>query len=68
MPTSLHPKLTAIMGALVALAVAIKAMVDGDPTTNPDWSSLATTMILAAGLFTTRQNNQSSEDVGIKPK
>ncbi len=63
MPTSLHPKLTAIMGAVVALAVAIKAMVDGDPTTNPDWSSLATTLILAAGLFTARQNGVTSEQV-----
>lgn len=66
MPTSPHPKLTAILGAIVALAVAAKALLDGDPATSPDVSSLVTTLALCWGLFTARQNNQSSEAVGIK--
>lgn len=64
--TSPHPKLSAILAALGALCIAGKAMFDGDPTTNPDWSQLGLTIMLAVGLFTTRQNNQSSEAVGAK--
>lgn len=64
--TSLHPKLTAILGAIIALAVAGKALLDGDPNTNPDWSSLATTLTLAIGLFTARQNSVTSEQAGAK--
>ena len=66
MPTSPHPKLAAILAAVAALAVAAKAMFDGDPATNVDWSQLSLTIMLAVGLFTARQNNQSSEAVGIK--
>ncbi len=63
MITSPHPKLSAILGAIVALAVAAKAMFDGDPATNVDWSALGTTLVLAYGLFTARQNNTTSEMV-----
>lgn len=66
MPTSPHPKVTAVIGAIIALAVAAKSLFDGDPNTNPDWSALATTLILAGGLFTARQNNVTSEQAGAK--
>ncbi len=59
--TSPHPKISAIVGVLVALGVAAQSLLDGNPATNPDWSSLATVIILAYGLFTARQNNVTSE-------
>ncbi len=52
MPTSPHPKLAAILAAISSLAIAAKAMFDGDPATNPDWSQLALTIMLAMGSFT----------------
>lgn len=60
--TSPHPKLSAILAALGALCIAGKAMFDGDPTTNPDWSQLGLTIMLAIGLFTARQNSVSTEE------
>lgn len=61
---SWQPKVMAIIGALTAIAGAIKALIDGDPATNPDWTVLFTTISMAVGLFTTRQDNKSSEQVG----
>lgn len=67
MPTSPHPKISAVLAAIGALCIAGKAMFDGDPNTNPDWSSVGLTLMLAWGLFTARQNNVSSEQAGVKP-
>ncbi len=67
MPTSPHPKIAAIVAVLVAIGVAVQSLIDGNPATNPDWSALGTVAILAWGVFSARQNNQSSEDVGLKP-
>jgi hypothetical protein len=65
--TSPHPKITALLAAVGALVIAAKSLLDGDPATNPDWSSVALTVTLAWGLFTTRQNNVTSEQAGAKP-
>lgn len=67
MPTSPHPKITAVLAAIAAIAVAAKSLLDGDPNTNPDWSSLTISLSLAWGLFTARQNNVTSEQAGAKP-
>jgi hypothetical protein len=67
MPTSPHPKLSAIFVAIAALACAGKALFDGDPATNPDWSQLTIALGAAYGLFSARQNNVTSEQVGAKP-
>ncbi len=67
MPTSPHPKISALLAAIAALAVAGKSMFDGDPATNPDWSQVGLTLMLAYGLFSARQNNVTSEQAGAKP-
>ncbi len=60
--TSPHPKITAIIGLLLAVGLNVKAMIDGDPTTNPDWSTVIPLIIVCIGLFSARQNSVSTEE------
>ncbi len=64
--SSPQPKLAAIAAVIGSIAIAAKALLDGDPATNPDWSQVVLTITVAAGLFTTRQNNTTSEQAGAK--
>ncbi len=58
---------TAALSALAIAAVsAIKAVLDGDPTTNPDWPLIFTAAASAIGLMFARDDDKSSEDVGAK--
>lgn len=66
MPSSPHPKLSAIIGAMIVIGAAVQSLIDGNPATNPDWSTVGASLFLCYGLFTARQNNTSSEDVGLK--
>lgn len=54
-------------GGLAAVAfTAISALLDGDPTTNPDWNILITASLPAIGLLFSRDNNVTSEQAGAK--
>lgn len=60
------PKVAAAAAIVGAIAFAVKAQFDGDPTTEVDWKALYTAIAAGIGLLFARQNNASSEDVGIK--
>lgn len=55
-----------IIAVLMCVGTALKAMWDGDATTNPDWTLVGSTVIAALGLVLARDNDKSSEDVGAK--
>lgn len=52
---------------LSTAAIVLQQMTDADPGTNPDWPSLMPGIIAAFGLIFARQNNLSSQDVGVRP-
>jgi ABC-type Mn2+/Zn2+ transport system permease subunit len=52
-----------ILSALSGVGISL---LDGNPATNPDWSVVVTACITGFGLIFARDNNKSSEDVGIK--
>ena len=62
------PKTSAAAIALILATVGqvVYLMVDGDPGTNPDWTMAMSSIIAAIGFFFARDNDKSSEDVGIK--
>jgi len=60
---------TTVMGVcaiLVAVAGAVKLLVDDDPATNPDWTAVCAAVAAGIGLISARDNRVSSEDVGVK--
>lgn len=59
---------TTILGIatlLGALALVAKALLDGDPATNPDFNELLAALA-GLGLWAARDNKVTSEDVGAK--
>ena len=58
--------ITGIITIVVAILNALKLLVDGDPTTNPDWSLLIASITAGLGLLFARDNNVSSESAGAK--
>lgn len=57
---------TAIAALVTIIGPMAKLLLDGDPKTNPDWNTSIPLILAALGVLFARQNNQSSEDVGIK--
>lgn len=57
---------TGILTLVVVVCGAAKALLDGDPTTNPDWAALSAAATAAWGLIHARDNSVSSEDAGAK--
>lgn len=55
---------------LISLAVinSAKLLVDGDTATNPDWNMTMAEILTGIGLIFARDNNKSSEAVGVKGK
>jgi len=56
----------AIVLALAAVFSAGGAMLDDDPSTNPNWSMVMAEVAAAGGLFAARDNKVSSEEAGVK--
>ena len=61
---------TTVCGLLGLVAAAItliaQPILDGDPSTDPQWAVFGTSLAAAVGLFFARDNDKSSEDVGAK--
>lgn len=60
---------TTVMGIcsiLGVLATAVKALVDGDPSTTVDYQMVVAGITAGVGLIMARDNDKSSEDVGAK--
>lgn len=56
---------TAGIAAIVAaLATAVGALFDADPTTLPDWGAVAAAVLAGIGLIAARDNNVTSEQAG----
>ena len=51
---------------LSALGAALQAQFDGDPATVPDWAVVVTALFAAVGLLLARDNDKSSERVGVR--
>lgn len=60
-------KLFGIAGLLVSTWQLIGApILDSDPLTNPQWPTFLATATTAIGVIFARDNNKTSEDIGIK--
>lgn len=55
-----------ILAIIAAIVGAISATIDGNEATIPDWTSVAAALVAGIGLIFARDNNKSSEDVGLK--
>jgi hypothetical protein len=55
-----------ICSILAAIAAAGKALLDTDPTTNPDWGLLVAAITAGVGLIVARDNRVTSEQAGAK--
>lgn len=62
--------LTRLLGSAIileAVSSAIIALTDSNPLTNVDWKAWLLTIGTGWGIAVARQNNKSSQDVGIRP-
>ena len=53
-------------GAQVLTTAAINALADGNPATNPDWTSVIASISACVGLLFARDNKVTSEQVAAK--
>lgn len=58
---------TGVLAILAALIGAAQALIDGNPATNPDWTSIAAAIMAGVGLITARDNGVTSEAAGAVP-
>ncbi len=66
MKTSWKTTTSGIIAIIVAVCGAASVLIDADPTTNPDFSSLIASIIAGIGLISARDNKVTSENVGAK--
>ena len=55
-----------ILSILAALCGAAVLMLDSDPATNPDWTTLIAAIAAGVGLIKARDNDVTSEKAGAK--
>lgn len=53
-----------IAAIVAALATAVGALFDADPTTLPDWGAVAAAILAGIGLIAARDNDVTSEKAG----
>jgi hypothetical protein len=59
--------LCGLLGIVAAgITLVAQPMLDGDPSTAPQWTLFGTTIAAGVGLLFARDNDRSSEDVGAK--
>jgi len=63
---SIRTTVFGIFCILAAIGGAGKALLDGDPATNVDWTAVIAAVTAGFGLIFARDNNKTSEDVGAK--
>ena len=51
---------------ITAVGTCAKALFDGDPSTNPDWTTTSTAIMAGWGLIVARDNKVTSETAGAK--
>jgi hypothetical protein len=66
MTASWRTSLFGASGLVIVLANTIARLLDGDPTTNPDWAAVAAAISACIGLLFARDHKVSSEEAGIK--
>lgn len=64
--TSWKTTVAGIAAFVAVLAAAIKAQLDGDPSTVADWNGVVAAAIILVGLLSARDNSVSSETAGAK--
>lgn len=57
---------TGIVAVLSAVTAAATLLLDGNPTTNPDWTSTIAAVSAGLGLIFARDNKVTSEQAGAK--
>lgn len=58
---------TGILAILAAVATVMKAEMDGDPLTVPDWGAAVAATLAGIGLIAARDNGVTSEQAGATP-
>lgn len=58
--------LNGVLLILIAVATAAKALVDGDPSTNPDYATVMAAILGGIGLIAARDNKVTSEQAGAR--
>lgn len=56
----------AIIGLVTLVSVNLNYVFDGDPLTNVNWETFFPELLALVGVIFARDNNKSSEDVGLK--
>lgn len=60
-------RLTGIAIIVETISSAVVKLTDNNPLTNVDWKTAAVAIATGYGIAIARQNNVSSQDVGIRP-
>lgn len=66
MNASWRTTVAGIAAIVTAVASAIAALLDNDPTTVPEWGAVAAAVMAGVGLLNARDNKVSSEQAGAK--
>lgn len=66
MKSSWKTSATGISAIVIIIAGAVQLLIDGNPSTNPDWNSVVAGLVSSFGLIFARDNKVTSEDVGAK--
>lgn len=64
--TSHRTTIAGVLAIVAAACAAAAAFLDGDPTTNVDWSQLGVAVMAGIGLISARDNKVTSEQAGAK--
>lgn len=67
MTRSWKTTLTGVAAILAAISGAAMALLDGNPNTNPDWTSVIAAVVSGFGLIFARDANVTSEQQGLVP-
>jgi protein-S-isoprenylcysteine O-methyltransferase Ste14 len=65
--TSWKTTVTGVLAILAAVATVLKAELDGDVTTLPDWGVAVAAVLAGIGLIAARDNSVTSEQAGAVP-
>ncbi len=55
-----------ICAVIAAIVGVVPLLMDGDPSTNPDWTAVIAAVVAGIGLISARDNDKTSEDAGVQ--